>query len=130
MFGLVFDKDYDNLMDSVFDTIEENHLAEKSDIEFQEYLRINCVKEVSELKRKCLAYYAPIDIKIVEKIIEEKSDVIFRSVEASIQNAKIESIKKRDEIEKAREEAEETKQQFIKIYFPGISEEEDGKENM
>src|SRR5574344_1069337 len=89
MFNLMFSKDYNSvIVENTFDIIRKNHLAEKTEESLKEYLRISAVSQISDLKKKCMNYYSPINVKIVEQMFDDNKDIMFRGIEASIENAR------------------------------------------
>lgn len=125
VFGLMFNKDYGSeIVDNVFDIIRRNHLAEKTDENLREYLRVAAVSEISNLRQKCIAYSTPIDQKIVEEVFDSNKDKIFRGIESSVENARYESSIKNQKIANLKEKSIEIKKCLIKAYFPNMSDED------
>src|SRR5574344_97148 len=125
MFNLMFSKDYNSvIVDNTFDIIRKNHLAEKTEESLKEYLRISAVSQISDLKKKCMNYYSPINVKIVEQIFDDNKDIMFRGIEASIENARYESVLKNKRIENLNEHSMEIKRGIIKAHFPDMKDED------
>lgn len=124
IFQILFDRDYCDLIDAVLHIIKMNHLAEKNDDEFQDFLQINASGEIASLKRRCCAYVEPVDVVEVEELFKIYSTKFFDCIESSLENAKTLSIAKTKQIEKIHKDYEEEKIELLTIYFPELSKEE------
>lgn len=93
-------KDFGPIKKEVYRIIEENHLINRSDREFEEEISAVAGQLSSELKNKALSYPIPIDNVIVKAVIEKQVPKLKEVIADSLRRSRTLSQAKRDAIYK------------------------------
>lgn len=93
-------KDFGPIKKEVYRIIEENHLINRSDREFEEEISVVAGQLSSELKNKALSYPIPIDNVIVKAVIEKQTPKLKEVIADSLRRSRTLSQAKRDAIYK------------------------------
>lgn len=93
-------KDFSPIKKEVYRIIEENHLINRSDREFEEEISAVAGQLSSELKNKALSYPIPIDNVIVKAVIEKQIPKLKEVIADSLRRSRTLSQAKRDAIYK------------------------------
>lgn len=96
-------KDFRPILDGVFRIIEENHLVNRLDREYEEEITTKAGQLSSYLKNCVISYPVPIDNEIAEEVIYRKTPEIKEAIADSLRRSRTLSKEKRDHIKSEKE---------------------------
>jgi hypothetical protein len=96
-------KDFRPILDGVFRIIEENHLVNRLDREYEEEITTKAGQLSSYLKNCVISYPVPIDNKIAEEVIYRKTPEIKEAIADSLRRSRTLSKEKREHIQSEKE---------------------------
>lgn len=96
-------KDFRPILDGVFRIIEENHLVNRLDREYEEEITTKAGQLSSYLKNCVISYPVPIDNEIAEEVIYRKTPEIKEAIADSLRRSRTLSKEKREHIKSEKE---------------------------
>jgi hypothetical protein len=96
-------KDFRPILDGVFRIIEENHLVNRLDREYEEEITTKAGQLSSYLKNCVISYPVPIDNEIAEEVIYRKTPEIKEAIADSLRRSRTLSKEKREHIQSEKE---------------------------
>lgn len=96
-------KDFRPILDGVFRIIEENHLVNRLDREYEEEITTKAGQLSSYLKNCVISYPVPIDNEIAEDVIYRKTPEIKEAIADSLRRSRTLSKEKREHIKSEKE---------------------------
>lgn len=96
-------KDFRPLLESVFKIIEENHLVNRLDREYEEEITTKAGQLSSYLKNCVISYPIPIDNEIAKEVIYRKTPEIKEAIADSLRRSRTLSKEKREHIQSEKE---------------------------
>lgn len=96
-------KDFRPVLDGVFRIIEENHLVNRLDREYEEEITTKAGQLSSYLKNCVISYPVPIDNEIAEEVIYRKTPEIKEAIADSLRRSRTLSKEKREHIQSEKE---------------------------
>ena len=96
-------KDFKPLLEEVFSIIEENHLINRLDREYEEEITTKAGQLSSYLKNRVIAYPIPIDNEIAKDVIYRKTPDVRDAIEDALRRSRTLSKEKREHIQKEKE---------------------------
>lgn len=96
-------KDFRSILDGVFRIIEENHLVNRLDREYEEEITTKAGQLSSYLKNCVISYPVPIDNEIAEDVIYRKTPEIKEAIADSLRRSRTLSKEKREHIKSEKE---------------------------
>lgn len=95
-------KDFQPLKQQVFSLIEENHLINRNDREYEEEILSLAENLTSELKNKAISYPIPIDNSITHAILDRMSPILEKGIADALRRSRTLSIEKRAKIDEEK----------------------------
>lgn len=96
-------KDFRPVLESVFKIIEENHLVNRLDREYEEEITTKAGQLSSYLKNCVISYPIPIDNEIAKEVIYRKTPEIKEAIADSLRRSRTLSKEKREHIQSEKE---------------------------
>lgn len=96
-------KDFRPVLESVFKIIEENHLVNRLDREYEEEITTKAGQLSSYLKNCVISYPIPIDNEIAKEVIYRKTPEIKEAIADSLRRSRTLSKEKREHIQTEKE---------------------------
>lgn len=96
-------KDFKPILEEVYKIVEENHLINRTDREYEEEIMCKAEQLSSFLKNTVTSYPLPIDNNIAKQIIDKRSSDVKEAIADSLRRSRTLSITKREYIEKEKE---------------------------
>lgn len=96
-------KDFRPLLEEVFSIIEENHLINRLDREYEEEITTKAGQLASYLKNRVIAYPIPIDNEIAKDVIYRKTPDVRDAIEDALRRSRTLSKEKREHIQAEKE---------------------------
>lgn len=96
-------KDFRPIIESVFKIIEENHLVNRLDREYEEEITTKAGQLSSYLKNCVISYPVPIDNEIAKEVIYRKTPEIKEAIADSLRRSRTLSKEKREHIQAEKE---------------------------
>ena len=96
-------KDFRPILDGVFKIIEENHLVNRLDREYEEEITTKAGQLSSYLKNCVISYPVPIDNEIAEEVIYRRTPDIKEAIADSLRRSRTLSKEKREHIKSEKE---------------------------
>ena len=95
-------KDFKPLLEEVYRIIEENHLVNRNDREYEEEIMMKAAQLSSYLKNIILSYPVPIDNNIAKTVIDKKCPDVKDAIADCLRRSRTLSVTKREEIDKEK----------------------------
>jgi hypothetical protein len=96
-------KDFKPILEEVFRIIEENHLVNRLDREYEEEIVTKAGQLSSYLKNCVISYPVPIDNEIAKEVIYRKTPEVQDAIEDSLRRSRTLSKEKREHIQSEKE---------------------------
>lgn len=96
-------KDFKPILEEVYKIIEENHLINRADREYEEEISIKAEQLSTYLKNVIISYPVPIDNHIAKIVIDRKCPEVKEAIADSLRRSRTLSQKKREEISKEKD---------------------------
>lgn len=96
-------KDFKPILEEVYRIIEENHLVNRSDREYEEEIITKATQLASYLKNVIISYPVPIDNHIAKDVIDKKCSDVKDAIADCLRRSRTLSMAKREEIELEKE---------------------------
>lgn len=96
-------KDFKPLLEEVYRIIEENHLINRQDREYEEEITSKAGQLSSFLKNTVISYPVPIDNEIAKEVIYRKTPELKEAIEDALRRSRTLSKQKRDYIQNEKE---------------------------
>lgn len=96
-------KDFKPILEEVFRIIEENHLVNRLDREYEEEIATKASQLSSYLKNCVISYPVPIDNEIAKEVIYRKTPDVQDAIEDSLRRSRTLSKEKREHIQAEKE---------------------------
>lgn len=105
-------KDFKPILEEVYRIIEENHLINRTDREYEEEITTKAAQLSSYLKNIILSYPVPIDNSIAKNVIDKKCPDVKEAIADCLRRSRTLSMAKREaiDVEKAKYKARRDKQ--------------------
>ena len=87
-------QDFKPILEEVYRIIENNHLINKGDLEFDEEIRAKADSLTTTLRNKVMSYAKPIDDKLAKMVIDKHINGLQSAIVDSLRNSRILSKKK------------------------------------
>ena len=116
-------QDFKPILEEVYRIIENNHLINKGDLEFDEEIRAKADSLTTTLRNKVMSYAKPIDDKLAKMVIDKHINDLQSAVIDSLRNSRILSKKKREVIECEKNKYNENKKEQLNRIFDKIPKE-------
>ena len=116
-------QDFKPILEEVYRIIENNHLINKGDLEFDEEIRAKADSLTTTLRNKVMSYAKPIDDKLAKMVIDKHINGLQSAIVDSLRNSKILSKKKREVIECEKNKYNENKKEQLNRIFDKIPKE-------
>lgn len=91
-------KDFKPILEEVYRIIEENHLINRADREYEEEIMAKAEQLSSYLKNMIITYPVPIDNKIAKDVIEKRCHEVKEAIADSLRRSRTLSLTKREVI--------------------------------
>lgn len=91
-------KDFKPILEEVYRIIEENHLVNRADREYEEEIMSKAEQLSSYLKNTIISYPVPIDNEIAKQVIDKRCHEVKEAIADSLRRSRTLSITKRDAI--------------------------------
>lgn len=114
------EKDVKNIKKFLDDLIQENHLINRQDREYEEEIKKIAERFVYELSAKVLAYTIPIDNVIAAEVMEKYKHDFISTIEDILRRSRTLSKAKRDEIFDLKSKTESKKTETLKTILSFI----------
>ena len=95
-------QDFKPILEEVYRIIENNHLINKGDLEFDEEIRAKADSLTTTLRNKVMSYAKPIDDKLAKMVIDKHINGLQSAIVDSLRNSRILSKKKRRRLANTR----------------------------
>ena len=116
-------QDFKPILEEVYRIIENNHLINKGDLEFDEEIRAKADSLTTTLRNKVMSYAKPIDDKLAKMVIDKHINGLQSAIVDSLRNSRILSKKKREVIECEKNKYNENKKEQLNRIFDKIPKE-------
>ena len=116
-------QDFKPILEEVYRIIENNHLINKGDLEFDEEIRAKSDRLTTTLRNKVMSYAKPIDDKLAKMVIDKHINGLQSAIVDSLRNSRILSKKKREVIECEKNKYNENKKEQLNRIFDKIPKE-------
>lgn len=116
-------QDFKPILEEVYRIIENNHLINKGDLEFDEEIRAKSDSLTTTLRNKVMSYAKPIDDKLAKMVIDKHINGLQSAIVDSLRNSRILSKKKREVIECEKNKYNENKKEQLNRIFDKIPKE-------
>lgn len=116
-------QDFKPILEEVYRIIENNHLINKGDLEFDEEIRAKADSLSTTLRNKVMSYAKPIDDKLAKIVIDKHINDLQSAIIDSLRNSRILSKKKREVIEGEKKKYNENKKEQLNRIFDKIPKE-------
>ena len=116
-------QDFKPILEEVYRIIENNHLINKGDLEFDEEIRAKSDSLTTTLRNKVRSYAKPIDDKLAKMVIDKHINGLQSAIVDSLRNSRILSKKKREVIECEKNKYNENKKEQLNRIFDKIPKE-------
>lgn len=116
-------QDFKPILEEVYRIIENNHLINKGDLEFDEEIRAKADSLTTTLRNKVMSYAKPIDDKLAKMVIDKHINDLQSAIVDSLRNSRILSKKKREVIECEKNKYNENKKEQLNRIFDKIPKE-------
>ena len=116
-------QDFKPILEEVYRIIENNHLINKGDLEFDEEIRAKADSLTTTLRNKVMSYAKPIDDKLAKMVIDKHINGLQSAIVDSLRNSRIISKKKREVIECEKNKYNENKKEQLNRIFDKIPKE-------
>ena len=116
-------QDFKPILEEVYRIIENNHLINKGDLEFDEEIRAKADSLTTTLRNKVMSYAKPIDDKLAKMVIDKHINGLQSAIVDSLRNSRILSKKKREVIECEKNKNNENKKEQLNRIFDKIPKE-------
>ena len=116
-------QDFKPILEEVYRIIENNHLINKGDLEFDEEIRAKADSLTTTLRNKVMSYAKPIDDKLAKMVIDKHINGLQSAIVDSLRNSRILSKKKREVIEYEKNKYNENKKEQLNRIFDKIPKE-------
>ena len=116
-------QDFKPILEEVYRIIENNHLINKGDLEFDEEIRAKADSLTTTLRNKVMSYAKPIDDKLAKMVIDKHINGLQSAIVESLRNSRILSKKKREVIECEKNKYNENKKEQLNRIFDKIPKE-------
>ena len=116
-------QDFKPILEEVYRIIENNHLINKGDLEFDEEIRAKSDSLTTTLRNKVMSYAKPIDNKLAKMVIDKHINGLQSAIVDSLRNSRILSKKKREVIECEKNKYNENKKEQLNRIFDKIPKE-------
>lgn len=116
-------QDFKPILEEVYRIIENNHLINKGDLEFDEEIRAKADSLTTTLRNKVMSYAKPIDDKLAKMVIDKHINDLQSAIIDSLRNSRILSKKKREVIECEKNKYNENKKEQLNRIFDKIPKE-------
>ena len=116
-------QDFKPILEEVYRIIENNHLINKGDLEFDEEIRAKADSLTTTLRNKVMSYAKPIDDKLAKMVIDKHINSLQSAIVDSLRNSRILSKKKREVIECEKNKYNENKKEQLNRIFDKIPKE-------
>ena len=116
-------QDFKPILEEVYRIIENNHLINKGDLEFDEEIRAKADSLTTTLRNKVMSYAKPIDDKLAKMVIDKHINDLQSAIVDSLRNSRILSKKKREVIECEKNKYNENKKEQLNRIFDKIQKE-------
>ena len=116
-------QDFKPILEEVYRIIENNHLINKGDLEFDEEIRAKADSLTTTLRNKVMSYAKPIDDKLAKIVIDKHINGLQSAIVDSLRNSRILSKKKREVIECEKNKYNENKKEQLNRIFDKIPKE-------
>ena len=116
-------QDFKPILEEVYRIIENNHLINKGDLEFDEEIRAKADSLATTLRNKVMSYAKPIDDKLAKMVIDKHINGLQSAIVDSLRNSRILSKKKREVIECEKNKYNENKKEQLNRIFDKIPKE-------
>ena len=116
-------QDFKPILEEVYRIIENNHLINKGDLEFDEEIRAKADSLTTTLRNKVMSYAKPIDDKLAKMVIDKHINGLQSAIVDSLRNSRILSNKKREVIECEKNKYNENKKEQLNRIFDKIPKE-------
>lgn len=116
-------QDFKPILEEVYRIIENNHLINKGDLEFDEEIRAKADSLTTTLRNKVMSYAKPIDDKLAKMVIDKHINDLQSAIVDSLRNSRILSKKKREVIEGEKNKYNENKKEQLNRIFDKIPKE-------
>lgn len=108
-------KDFKFVLESVYTIVEENHLINRPDREYEEEIISKANQLTSYLRNVVISYPIPIDNEIAKRVLDDKAASLKEAIADSLRRSRTLSASKRDEINNR-------KAQYIKLRNTQLSQ--------
>ena len=116
-------QDFKPILEEVYRIIENNHLINKGDLEFDEEIRAKADSLTTTLRNKVMSYAKPIDDKLAKMVIDKHINDLQTDSVDSLRNSRIITKKKREVIECEKNKYNENKKEQLNRIFDKIPKE-------
>lgn len=116
-------QDFKPILEEVYRIIENNHLINKGDLEFDEEIRAKADSLTTTLRNKVMSYAKPIDDKLAKMVIDKHINGLQSAIVDGLRNSRILSKKKREVIECEKNKYNENKKEQLNRIFDKIPKE-------
>ena len=116
-------QDFKPILEEVYRIIENNHLINKGDLEFDEEIRAKADSLATTLRNKVMSYAKPIDDKLAKMVVDKHINGLQSAIVDSLRNSRILSKKKREVIECEKNKYNENKKEQLNRIFDKIPKE-------
>ena len=116
-------QDFKPILEEVYRIIENNHLINKGDLEFDEEIRAKADSLTTTLRNKVMSYAKPIDDKLAKMVVDKHINGLQSAIVDSLRNSRILSKKKREVIECEKNKYNENKKEQLNRIFDKIPKE-------
>ena len=116
-------QDFKPILEEVYRIIENNHLINKGDLEFDEEIRAKADSLTTTLRNKVMSYAKPIDDKLAKMVIDKHINGLQSAIVDSLRNSRILSKKKREVIECEKNKYNENNKEQLNRIFDKIPKE-------
>ena len=117
-------KDFKPILEEVYRIIEENHLVNRADREYEEEIMSKAEQLSTYLKNTIISYPVPIDNNIAKQVIDHRCHEVKEAIADSLRRSRTLSLTKRDVINAEKKKYLERRDKQIAQIIDILSEED------
>lgn len=117
-------KDFKPILEEVYRIIEENHLVNRADREYEEEIMSKAEQLSSFLKNTIISYPVPIDNDIAKRVIDKRCHEVKEAIADALRRSRTLSLTKRDVINEEKKKYIERRDRQIAQIINILSEED------
>ena len=117
-------KDFKPILEEVYRIIEENHLVNRADREYEEEIMSKAEQLSTFLKNTIISYPVPIDNKIAKQVIDHRCHEVKEAIADSLRRSRTLSLTKRDVINEEKKKYISRRDRQISQIIDILSEED------